>query len=84
MAPPSTTTETWFWSPSRTAFYDGALKPVYDKAETWPADAVEVGADIYAAANPTPYDGKMLGVDAAGNPARVAVPPPPQLPVRAP
>lgn len=64
-----------YFSPSRIAFYSGALRNTFDALGSWPDDAIELTADevaMYQSA--TPPSGSVLGADAAGRPCWVAEP----------
>lgn len=68
------TTKNWAFSPSNTAFYSYTLKDLFDAAETWPIDAVDISDDVRGQFWVAP-EGKILGaVD--GMPAWVDAPPP--------
>jgi hypothetical protein len=68
------TTKNWAFSPSNTAFYSYTLKDLFDAAETWPTDAVDISDDVRGQFWVAP-EGKILGaVD--GMPAWVDAPPP--------
>ncbi|VTP13237.1 hypothetical protein PUATCC27989T_01073 [Phytobacter ursingii] len=69
------TTKNWAFSPSKLAFYSYALKDLFDAAETWPTDAVDISDDVRDQFRVAP-DGKILGsVD--GMPAWADIPKPP-------
>ncbi|QJF18279.1 tail fiber assembly protein [Phytobacter diazotrophicus] len=68
------TTKNWAFSPSNTAFYSYTLKDLFDAAETWPTDAVDISDDVRGQFWVAP-EGKILGaVD--GMPVWVDAPPP--------
>lgn len=63
------------FSRSRIAFFDDCFKEGFDKAGTWPDDAVEITQEQYLIHSRTPPEGKMLGADKTGLPAWVDKPP---------
>ena len=68
------TTKNWAFSPAASAFYSYTLKDLFDAAETWPTDAVDISDDVRGQFWVAP-EGKILGaVD--GMPAWVDAPPP--------
>lgn len=64
---------TFFWSPSRVAFFSDEFRADYDAAGSWPDDAVAVSDDTWTAHIGAAPDGQMLAaVD--GQPGFVAAP----------
>lgn len=69
------------FSALKNAFYPIALQKIYEEAEAWPADAVDVDDSVYQefAANISPV-GKMRAVGDDGLPVWIDIPEPdPQL-----
>ena len=65
-----------YFSPSENAFYAGELKESYIAADSWPSDALEVDESLYLEFIDKPPKGKYRGVDNAGMPCWLEIPPP--------
>ncbi|EPA0328447.1 TPA: tail fiber assembly protein [Enterobacter hormaechei] len=65
-----------YFSPSENAFYAGELKESYIAAGSWPSDALEVDESLYLEFIDEPPAGKYRGVDDAGMPCWLEIPPP--------
>ncbi|XSX71119.1 tail fiber assembly protein [Escherichia coli] len=65
-----------YFSPSENAFYAGELKESYIAADSWPSDASEVDESLYLEFIDKPPEGKYRGVDNAGMPCWLEIPPP--------
>lgn len=65
---------TIYFSASSLGFYDDKIKSVYQKAASWPSDAVAITSADHATYIGTPPAGKVLGATAAGQPTWVAAP----------
>ncbi|WP_225381555.1 tail fiber assembly protein, partial [Escherichia coli] len=65
-----------YFSPSENAFYAGELKESYIAADSWPSDALEVDESLYLEFIDKPPEGKYRGVDNAGMPCWLEIPPP--------
>lgn len=71
-------TASYYYSPSRTAFFASVLRAAYDLAGTWPGDAVAVSDQTFQTYGlGAPPAGKMLGADVTGQPVWVDLPTPP-------
>lgn len=68
----------YFYSARENAFYPDEMRSAYDAAGTWPADAKEVGDDVFTAfaLNIAPA-GKVRVAGEDGNPAWADAPPVP-------
>jgi hypothetical protein len=65
------------WAPSTVSFYANELRDDYDRAGTWPSDAVGVTDATYDVYSQAPPPGQQRGYDPiTGQPAWVAAPPP--------
>lgn len=65
-----------FYSAKTNSFYPSVLRESYDKAGTWPDDAVEVTDKAFEKFTGTPPDGKQRGSNSKGEPAWVSIPEP--------
>lgn len=65
-----------FFSKSRIAFFDDRFKGSFDKAGSWPADAVEITQEQYITYSNPPPNGKVLGAGKVGFPSWVDKPAP--------
>ncbi|HBE4830467.1 TPA: tail fiber assembly protein [Escherichia coli] len=65
-----------YFSPSENAFYAGELKESYIAADSWPSDALEVDESLYLEFIDKSPEGKYRGVDNAGMPCWLEIPPP--------
>jgi hypothetical protein len=64
----------FFFSPAKAAFFSDALRAHYDRAGTWPSDAIEVKPEVHAKFTTPPAAGLQLGsID--GQPAWVQAAP---------
>lgn len=68
----------YYFSPSRLAFYSDEFLSEYEAAKTWPSDAMAISDEDHAAYTQLPPKGQMLGADNSGNPAWE---PSPELPL---
>ncbi|AUZ66618.1 tail fiber assembly protein [Citrobacter amalonaticus] len=64
----------YFYSASENGFVDGDKKEVYERAGTWPTDAVEVDAATFVEFTGLPPDGKVRIAGDDGMPAWGDVP----------
>jgi hypothetical protein len=65
------------WAPSTVSFYANELRSDYERAGTWPGDAVGVTDATYNTYSQPPPAGQQRGYDSTtGQPAWVAAPPP--------
>lgn len=65
-----------YYSAETNAFYPGTLRVVYEKAGTWPSDAMEVSNDVYATFGASePPKGMQRAADGDGHPVWVPIPP---------
>lgn len=64
-----------FYAPSTNGFYDEDLKPDYESAGSWPADARPVPIETVVALMEEQAAGKVITCDGAGLPVAVAPPP---------
>lgn len=64
----------YFYSASENGFVDGDKKEVYERAGTWPTDAVEVDAATFAEFTGEPQTGKVRIAGDDGKPAWGDVP----------
>ncbi|MCE8027555.1 hypothetical protein HOP54_02475 [Halomonas daqingensis] len=66
------------YSANTDAFYADALRAAYDRAGTWPVDAVEVSEEEWQTyGRGLPPEGYQRGADADGRPTWVPIPPQP-------
>lgn len=65
----------YYFSPSRNAFFCDKWRPAYERASSWPTDAVPVNDSVFSAYGAaSPPVGKIRGVDAEGAPTWVDAP----------
>lgn len=66
-----------YFSEQRRGFFPEGMRALYDKSDSWPADAVEVSREDHERYTSAPApDGTHLGADENGYPAWVPIPPP--------
>lgn len=58
----------YYFSKSKTAFYVGSLKQIYEESNSWPADAVEISEETYKKYLGMPPEGKILSGTSKGSP----------------
>lgn len=63
-----------YFTAKEVGFYDSNIKDAYDRAGTWPGDALEISDAEHALYSGQPPSGKMLGSE-NGRPAWVDMPP---------